>query len=707
MSGSNARPAASPNNDRGRDADPQPRGPNRLIHETSPYLRQHAYNPVDWYPWGEEALEKARREDKPIFLSIGYSACHWCHVMERESFEDEETARIMNEHFVNIKVDREERPDLDAIYMEALQAMTGTGGWPMSVFLTPEGYPFYGGTYFPPTPRYGMPSFKQVLLAIAEAWRTRRGDLLEQGQKLAEYIARSGQLQPRDEPLSTEILEAAVQRLHLDFDERHGGFGDRPKFPQPMVLDFLLTQHARVDDLDALFMVEFTLERMAAGGIYDHLGGGFHRYSVDEHWLVPHFEKMLYDNAQLLRTYLHAWQITGRERFRQVVEETTDYLLREMTGPEGGFYSTQDADSEGEEGKFYVWTPDQIQAVLGPEDARLFNRIYGVTRTGNFEGRNVLHLARSPEEVAQEEGLNPDALRPRLAEMRRRLFQAREQRTKPARDEKILAEWNGLMIHALAEVGTVLGRKDALEAAVRAARFVLERMGQADGKLYRSHKDGQARFNAYLEDYASFARALVALYEATFEIRWLAEAIRLARVMMAQFGDPERGGFFQTGLDHEALVARRKDFVDNAVPSGNSMAAELLIRLARFTGNETYREEAGRVLRIMAEAMARQPLGFGRLLSALHEYLAPSREIVVVGDPEDPRTQALLAQVRRRYLPTAILALRRPQDEDLFLPLLQGRTLVDGRPAAYVCENYTCRLPVTEPEALAQQLEAR
>ncbi len=707
MSGSNARPAASPNNDRGRDADPQARGPNRLIHETSPYLRQHAYNPVDWYPWGEEALEKARREDKPIFLSIGYSACHWCHVMERESFEDEETARILNEHFVNIKVDREERPDLDAIYMEALQAMTGTGGWPMSVFLTPEGYPFYGGTYFPPTPRYGMPSFKQVLLAIAEAWRTRRPDLLEQGQKLAEYIARSGQLQPQDEPLSTEILEAAVQRLHLDFDERHGGFGDRPKFPQPMVLDFLLTQYARVDDLDALFMVEFTLEQMAAGGIYDHLGGGFHRYSVDEHWLVPHFEKMLYDNAQLLRTYLHAWQITGRETFRRVVEETTDYVLREMTGPEGGFYSTQDADSEGEEGKFYVWTPDQIQAVLGPEDARLFNRIYGVTRTGNFEGRNILHRARSPEEVAQEEGLDPDALTSRLAEMRRRLFQAREQRIKPERDEKILAEWNGLMIHALAEVGTVLGRKDALEAAVRAAHFVLERMSQPDGKLYRSYKDGQARFNAYLEDYASFARALVALYEATFEIRWLAEAIRLARVMVAQFGDPERGGFFQTGLDHETLVARRKDFVDNAVPSGNSMAAELLIRLARFTGNETYREEAGRILRIMAEAMARQPLGFGRLLAALHEYLAPSREIVVVGDPEDPRTQALLAQVRGRYLPTAILALRRPQDEDLFLPLLQGRTLVDGRPAAYVCENYTCRLPVTEPEALAQQLEAR
>ncbi len=707
MSGSNARPAASPNNHRGHAADPQPRRPNRLIHETSPYLRQHAYNPVDWYPWGEEALEKARREDKPIFLSIGYSACHWCHVMERESFEDEETARIMNEHFVNIKVDREERPDLDAIYMEALQAMTGTGGWPMSVFLTPEGYPFYGGTYFPPTPRHGMPSFKQVLLAIAEAWRTRRPDLQEQGQKLAEYIARSGQLQPRDEPLSTEILEAAVQRLHLDFDERHGGFGDRPKFPQPMVLDFLLTQYARVDDLDALFMVEFTLERMAAGGIYDHLGGGFHRYSVDAYWLVPHFEKMLYDNAQLLRTYLHAWQITGREVFRQVVEETTDYVLREMTAPEGGFYSTQDADSEGEEGKFYVWTPDQIQAVLGPEEARLFNRVYGVTRTGNFEGRNVLHLARSPEEVAREEGLEPDELAQRLSEMRRRLFQAREQRVKPERDEKILTEWNGLMIHALAEVGTVLDRPDALEAAVRAARFILEQMAQPDGKLYRSYKDGQARFNAYLEDYASFARSLVALYEATFEIRWLAEAIRLARLMMAQFGDPERGGFFQTGVDHEALVARRKDFVDNAVPSGNSMAAELLIRLARFTGNETYREEAGRILRIMAEAMARQPLGFGRLLVALNEYLAPSREIVVVGDPQDPRTQALLAQVRRRYLPTAILALRRPQDEDVFLPLLQGRTLVDGRPAAYVCENYTCQLPVTEPEALAQQLEAR
>jgi len=675
---------------------------NRLSQETSPYLLQHAHNPVDWYAWGEEALQRARAEDKPIFLSIGYSACHWCHVMEHESFEDEETAALMNELFVSIKVDREERPDLDAIYMDAVQAMTGQGGWPMSVWLTPDGKPFHGGAYYPKEPRYGMPSFQQVLRAVAEAYRGRREQVDDQAERLTAMLRRSASLQADGGELGADILEEALGQMRQYFDDEDGGFGSQPKFPQPMTLDFALMQYVRTGDLDALYMAELTLEKMAHGGIYDQLGGGFHRYSVDAIWLTPHFEKMLYDNAQLLRTYLHAWQVTGRPLFRRVVEETIDYVLREMSASSGGFYSTQDADSEGHEGKFFVWTPQEIETLLDPHTAAIFGDYYGVSARGNFEGKTILSVVRSVEEVAQRFKVNEAEVEAALAKGRAALFAQRESRIKPGRDEKILTEWNGLMIHALAECAVVLDRPDALAAALRAADFILAAMSQPDGRLYRAYKDGQARFNAYLEDYAAFTRALIALYEATFDLRWLGEATRLAQLMFAQFHDAE-GGFFQTGVDHEALVARRKDFVDNAIPSGNALAAEALLRLATLLDKPNYRTETGRILLMMKDAMARQPTGFGRLLGVLDAYLGPSQEIAIVGTLEGADTQALLAELRRHFLPHAVAALKEPAQESM-LPLLQGRTLVDGKATAYVCENYACKLPVTSAEALAEAL---
>ncbi|MBI3960414.1 MAG: thioredoxin domain-containing protein, partial [Chloroflexi bacterium] len=589
------------------------------------------------------------------------------------------------------------------IYMDAVQAMTGSGGWPMSVFLTPDGQPFYGGTYYPPAPRYGMPSFQQVLIAVSDAYANKRADIEGQAERLTAALARSGNIAGGGDDLSTQILAEAVGKLQQYFDDQYGGFGSQPKFPQPMTLDFAMSQYARTGALDILYMAETTLEKMAEGGIYDQLGGGFHRYSVDRIWLVPHFEKMLYDNAQLLRSNLHAWQITGRALFRRVVNETTDYVLREMTSPEGGFYSTQDADSEGEEGKFFVWTPAEIEAILGHEDATLFSQAYGVTARGNFEGHTILNIVRPLEQVAEAASLEVDETAHRLATMRRKLFVEREKRIKPGRDEKILTEWNGLMIHALTEVSVALERPDALAAAQNAANFVLAQMSQADGKLYRTHKDGQAKLNAYLEDYAAFVRALIALYESTFELRWLAEASRLTRLLLEQFGDSDAGGLFQTGVDHERLVVRRKDFIDNAIPSGNSLAAESLLRLAKLTGNDGYRHEASRIFLPMASAMAQQPTGFGRLLGALDDFLHPSQEVAIVGDPNDPATQSLLAVVRRRYLPHTVVALKRPGEENP-LPLLEGRGLVDGKPAAYVCENFACRLPVTDVEALERLL---
>ncbi len=701
--------------------------PNRLIHETSPYLLQHAHNPVDWYPWGPEALARAAAEDKPILLSVGYSACHWCHVMAHESFEDFETATLMNELFVNVKVDREERPDIDAIYMEAVQAMTGRGGWPMTVFLTPDGRPFYGGTYYPATPRYGMPSFRQLLSAIADAWQQRRRELESAGDRLAEGLARSAALHPAETTLALQALDKAAVGMMRSLDPYRGGFGDAPKFPQPMNLDFLLQSWRRTGDVMQLKAVTYTLTKMARGGIYDQLGGGFHRYSTDAQWLVPHFEKMLYDNAQLARTYLHAWQVTGEAEFRQVVEETLDYVLREMTSPEGGFYSTQDADSEGVEGKFFVWTPAEVLAFLGPDDGPVFCAYFDVTARGNFQ--EGLHPGRASctrrktWKTPPRSSKSPRSVLPRSSPTGARSSSRRAtHRVHPGRDDKLLAEWNGLMLHALAEAGAALGRADYIAAAEKAADFILAKMAVShdpDGenatrntqhatRLYRTYKDGRGHLNAYLEDYAAVALGLIGLYQATFDLRWLQSAASLAETIVAQFHDPANGGFFQVSNDHEKLVVRRKDFIDSAVPSGNSLAAELFLRTAFLHGRDDYRGHAEGILRTMADGMAQQPLAFGRLLCALDFYLNPGQEIAIVGDPAATDTEALLAEVHRRYLPNSMLALAAPGDAatPALVPLLADRGQIGGRATAYVCRGFVCNLPVTGPEALGRQLDS-
>jgi uncharacterized protein YyaL (SSP411 family) len=689
---------------------------NRLINETSPYLLQHAHNPVDWHPWGEEALQKAKEEDRPILLSVGYSACHWCHVMAHESFEDEETARLMNELFVNIKVDREERPDVDSIYMQAVQAMTGQGGWPMTVFLTPDLVPFYGGTYYPPTPRYGMPSFAQVLNGVASAYRDRRDEIEQSAQNLLAHLSQSLAATGDDGNLRVETLDAAHHALAREFDAVHGGFGDKPKFPPSMDLEFLLRVHRRTGWTKSWQMVNLTLRKMAQGGMYDQLGGGFHRYSVDERWLVPHFEKMLYDNALLSRVYLHAYQASGDPFFRGIVEETLDYVLREMSSSEGGFYSTQDADSEGEEGKFFVWTPDEVDALLGSEDGLLFRAYFDVTNAGNFEGKNILHVDHSLEEVAARLSVTPERLSEAIERGKRILFEAREKRVKPGRDDKVLTAWNGLMLASMAEAGAVLGRPDTIQAAERAADFVLTHLRDGNGRLLRSYKDGQSKFDAYLEDHAYLADGLLALYQATFDVRWLEEARALADEMLARFWDEESGGFFDTASDHadQSLIIRPKNITDNAIPSGNAVAASVLLQLSVLSGpstdsepGATYHRHAVETLRLLGGAMARHPRAFGQALSALDVYLASTKEIVIVGDPQEAVTQALLETVHGRYLPNKLLVVASPdQVEELSqrIPLLAGRTQIEGAASAYVCENYACQLPVTEPEALLKLL---
>ena len=682
--------------------------PNRLAEETSPYLLQHKDNPVDWYPWGDEALKRAREEDRPILLSVGYSACHWCHVMERESFEDEETARMMNEHFVNIKVDREERPDIDSIYMSAVQALTRHGGWPMTVFMTPDGAPFYGGTYFPPVPSRGLPSFQQLLLTLADAYENRREEVLQSAGSVRDYLqATTGAAMPRAEATGTALLDAAAASLLAEHDDRFGGFGGAPKFPQPMNLEVLLRHHHRTGDRGALAAVETTLRRMADGGIYDHLGGGFARYSVDAYWLVPHFEKMLYDNALLSRLYLEAHQATGDPFYRRVAEETLDYVLRDMTSPDGGFYSAEDADSEGEEGKFYVWTPGEIEEVLDPEEARLALRYWDVTERGNFEGKNILNVPRPHEAVADEFGITPEELWERIVGIREKLFAAREGRVRPGRDEKVLAAWNGLMLRSFALAARVTGREDYREAARRNAAFMLDNM-KTDGRLHRSHKDGRARFNGYLEDYAMVADGLVALYEATFETRWLAEADVVCDAMSELFWDEERRAFYDTPADHEELVTRPRDVYDNATPSGNSVAAEVLLRLALLLDRNDYRRRAEEVLEEMGGGMEKIPSAFGRLLAALDFSVSGTREVALVGDPRAPDTQTLLEVVYARYLPNKVVAGHREDDAESagLVPLLAGRPTRDGRATAYVCEGYACQAPTTDPEELGRQLDA-
>jgi len=698
-------------------------GLNRLIHEISPYLRQHASNPVDWYPWGLEALERARAEDKPIFLSIGYSACHWCHVMARESFEDPKTAELMNRLFVNIKVDREERPDLDAIYMTAVQAMTGQGGWPLSVWLTPDGSPFYGGTYFPLHDRHGLPSFRRVLVAVAEAYRERRGQVKESAAQLRSALQRTSLVNSAEGSLDPTIADQAFQGLLRSYDRREGGFGLAPKFPPPMLLGFLLRYHYRTNNGQALQMVVHTLRRMARGGMYDQLGGGFHRYSVDRYWLVPHFEKMLYDNAQLARSYLEAWLVTGETEFRRVAEETLDYLVRDMTDPAGGFYSAQDADSEGEEGKFFVWKMEELVEILGADDARLVAAYYGVTEHGHFEGKNILHVPADLSTVARRMGVPAHQLRAVLDRARPRLLQVRQSRVKPGRDDKVLTSWNGLTLRAFAFAAAALSRDDYRLVAERNAEFLWRKLRTAEGRLLRvwapaslTGDEPRARYNAYLEDYANLIDGLLALYQLNFDVRWLEFSRELADAMIEQFWDEEAGCFYQTSHDHEPLVARLKDVVDNAVPAGNSVAADIIGQLAVLTDGRTrasgrsYASYAEAILLLLREAMARQPLAFGHLLSALERRLVRPLEVAVVGPPADPRVQALLAEVRQRFLPQAVVVLA-PSDEAAralaaTIPLLAGRSQLGGQPTAYVCQNFACQLPVTDRQGLAAQLKA-
>jgi uncharacterized protein YyaL (SSP411 family) len=679
---------------------------NRLAKETSPYLLQHKDNPVDWYPWGEEALKRAREEDKPLLLSVGYSACHWCHVMERESFEDDETARMMNEHFVNVKVDREERPDIDSIYMAAVQALTRHGGWPMTVFLTPDGAPFYGGTYFPPIPSRGMPSFQQLLLSVVDAYENRREEVLQNAQAVRDYLqASTAAVMPEAESAGTELLDRAAETLLSQLDRRFGGFGSAPKFPQAMNLEVLLRHYHRTGDRSALDGVELTCRQMANGGIYDQLGGGFSRYSVDAYWLVPHFEKMLYDNALLSRLYLETYQATGDTFYRRIAEETLDYVLRDMTSEEGGFYSAEDADSEGEEGKFYVWTPEELEAILDPEEASLAARYWDVTERGNFEGKNILHVTRPPEAVADEFGLSTEELWARIATIRAKLFAVREERVRPGRDEKILAAWNGLMLRSFALAARVTGREDYRKAAIKNATFIVEKLKE-DGRIHRSYKDGRARFNGYLEDYAMVADGLLALYEATFETRWLVEADALLDAVSELFWDEEKRVFYDTPADHEELLTRPRDVYDNAAPSGTSVATEVLLKLALFLDRSDYRQRAEDVLEELAGGMEKVPSGFGRLLCALDLSISETREVAIVGDPEAPDTRDLLETVYSGYLPNKVVAGRGPDDEEAggLIPLLAHRPAREGKATAYVCVHYACQTPTADPEELSRQL---
>ena len=679
--------------------------PNRLIHETSPYLLQHAHNPVDWYPWGEEAFQKARAEDKPILLSIGYAACHWCHVMAHESFEDPEIAAFINAHFVPVKVDREERPDVDSIYMSAVQAMTGHGGWPLTVFLTPDGVPFYGGTYFPKTARHGLPSFMSVLQRIAELWTTRREQLLSGGEQILARVASLANLRRREE-LGTDILETAAERLEAHFDPYYGGFGQAPKFPQPLVLDALLRMARRFDDERFEEMVGLTLRRMARGGMYDQIGGGFHRYSVDAIWLVPHFEKMLYDNALLPRVYLHYWQLTGDEDILSVVHETLAYVLREMQHPQGGFYSSQDADSEGVEGKFYTWTAEELDAVLGPEIADVVKAYYGVHPAGNFEGRSILYVPEPPEVVAHRFGLSPERLQAIIQDARQRLYKHRAQRPWPLRDEKIQASWNGMMIATLAEVGRVLNIASYVQAAERAAEFILEHLIDTEGRVWHTYKDGRRTALGYLDDYGNLIDAFLRLYEATFDIRWFRQARNLAQAMVELFWEPDAALFYDTGRDQEHLVVRPRDVFDNAYPSGNSLAADVLLRLSYYTGDDDLRELARRVLSDSAGLMRDMPLGFGHLLSVLDMYVGPVKEVAIVGEEESEQTRALIETAFTPYQPNKVVAYLDPAHPEWAgdIPLLAYKSPEDGKPAAYVCENFTCQAPTTSAHALHESL---
>jgi uncharacterized protein len=678
---------------------------NRLANETSPYLLQHAHNPVDWFPWGDEAFQKANAENKPILLSIGYSACHWCHVMEHESFEDEKIAALMNDLFVSIKVDREERPDLDEIYMNAVQMLTGRGGWPMTVFLTPERKPFYGGTYFPPEDRQGMPGFPRVLMGVAQAYREKPQDVEKSVGQILSALERMSQSQESKVAFSLEAIAESAEQISRAYDSDHGGLGRAPKFPNAGVYELFLRHYDQSKNQRFLEMVTHTLTKMAQGGIYDHLGGGFHRYSVDEKWLVPHFEKMLYDNAQLVRIYAQLYCVTRDELFKNVTEETLDYLLREMLHSEGGFYSTQDADSEGEEGKFFIWSPQEVNQILGEEAGEIFSRIYDVSDFGNFEGRNILHPILTLEQASKLFKKDPKEIAVLISDSKKKLFQEREKRIKPFRDEKIITSWNGLMLSGLAEAIKISPRQSYLDTVNRTLQFFFSKMFR-DGHLLHTYKDGTAKLLGYLDDYAFMAVGLLDLYEATFDRAQLARAIELADTMVSEFWDEKDGAFFYTGKSHEQLISRAKPVFDASIPSGNSMATHLLLRLYYLTGREDYLQRAETVLRSYYDAMLSQPFGFAHMLCALDLYLRKPKEIVVIGNRKDANIAELINRIHSIYLPNKTLQLAGP-DESLekISPLLRGKTQLDGKPTVYVCHNFTCSLPVTSWEEIKPLLE--
>jgi uncharacterized protein YyaL (SSP411 family) len=676
--------------------------PNHLTEETSPYLLQHASNPVDWYPWGPEALDRAIQEDKPIFLSIGYAACHWCHVMAHESFEDPEIAELLNRNFICIKVDREERPDLDSIYMKAVMAMTGQGGWPMSVFLNPDGQPFYGGTYFPPVSRYNLPSFRDILVGVNHAWQNDRTQLQEAARKITDHLHEDIRWNLSGPALDLQNLEKARRALIASYDWSSGGWGSAPKFPQPMTVEFLLRQAFRRDQ-SSLDVANHVLEAMSRGGMYDLVGGGFHRYSTDDTWLIPHFEKMLYDNAQLAQVYLHAYCLTGNPEWRKICEATLDFIARELTGPQGGFYSSLDADSEGEEGIFYAWSLGEIRHIAGNSDeADLFIAAYGVSESGNFGGLNVLQRTLPDSELAARFSIALPEVQEHLGIMLRRLFHARSSRVRPSTDDKVLVAWNALAMQTFAEAACILKRPDYLEMATRNAAFILDNLYLS--QLFRSWRSGLAQHPAYLEDYASLILGLLALYQANPQLRWFSSAVRLANEILERFSDPQ-GGFFDTSNDQSSLLIRPKDIQDNATPSGNALAANALLHLSAFTDNDVWRIKAEEVLGTLQTTAVRYPTAFAYWLSTLDFALGPIQQVALVAPPGDPGLQSFVDVVWRAYRPRRVVAVGAFPPEAGYPALLKDRVLVNGRPTAYFCEHFTCRLPATSPDELMAQLE--
>jgi hypothetical protein len=678
---------------------------NRLIHEKSPYLLQHAHNPVEWFPWGEEAFQKAKNENKPIFLSIGYSTCHWCHVMERESFENEAIAKIMNEHYVCIKVDREERPDVDQIYMNAVMMLTGQGGWPLNLFLTPDLKPFYGGTYFAPDARYGRPGFPSLLEDVRRAWRTKPEEIEKAGQQLASVIARPS-AQTSGEALNEKILDLAREQLESGFDPKDGGFRGAPKFPPAMAIQFLLRLHQKTGDREILPLVEVTLDKMSQGGIYDQVGGGFSRYSTDDEWLVPHFEKMHYDNALLSRAYLEAYQVTGKEEYARVAREIFTYLSRDMTGPEGGFYSAEDADSEGEEGKFYVWTPSELKRVLGEEDGTAFCKLYGASEAGNFEGQNILHLKGPLSEALQTLGRDEKW----WEGVRKKVLAERSKRIRPHLDDKILTAWNSLMISSLCYGYQVLGDDAYLETAKKASDFIDKNLFK-NGRLLASYRNGPSDIQGYIDDYAFYQAAQLDLYESTFEPAYLKKAVGLEKDMASLFWDEKGGGYFFTGSDQKdahRLLARTKDSHDGVIPSGNSLAALSLYRLAEWTGDQLYRKRAAEILKAFSALLSQGPMNYPLMLQAFQfDFYGPA-EVLVVGPKNE--SNEMLRSIRKTFLPGKVLVFAEEnQVKDLtnLIPWVEGRTAQGGKPTAYVCRNYQCQLPTTDGRKALSLLSER